>query len=59
MIALRSGGLRINSARVSCASRFEPSLSIHPINDASHDTETTMCKHAKSFASGVVISTSP
>ena len=59
IMALRSGGLRINSARASCASRCRSSLSIQPISDASHDTETTMCKHAKSFASGVDIATSP
>ena len=59
MMALRSGGLRTNSARFSCAVRFELSLSIHPINAASQLTETTMCKHAKSFAAGVVIATSP
>jgi len=59
IIALRSGGLRTNSARFSCALRFEPSLSIHPINAASHETETTMCKQAKSLLAGVVIATSP
>ena len=58
-ICSRFGGFVMSCARASCEARISLSLSMMPRSAASHETEITMWKHAKSRASEVERYTSP